>query len=190
MRVFVHYQLRMFTLVVEASDTIGKVKRQIQYEQGIPHDRQRLFYFGYSTKDESVLETYNIQEDSSLHLEDSSVCCRTRRCPACLRDRSRSAGAAAMAERPDWRGLPETYNIQEDSSLHLEDSSVCPRDVCPTEERDFGPAAKERRARERRRAAERRRSEERRATERERRRLRRERAPQGGVDGSGEAEAP
>ncbi len=74
MHVIVHTQGRMFTLVVEASDTIGKVKRQIQDEQGIPHDRQRLFYFGYSTKDDLVLSTYNIQTGSSLILEDSSAC--------------------------------------------------------------------------------------------------------------------
>ena len=81
MHVFVHTpQGRMFTLAVEASDTIGEVKRRIQDEQGIPRDRQRLFYFSCDTKDNMVLSTYNIQTGSSLQLEDRSSCY-----PDCLR---------------------------------------------------------------------------------------------------------
>lgn len=55
---------KTITLAVEPTDTVDRIKMQIQDKEGIPPDQQRLIFAGvYLDNDESTLRDYGIMSD-------------------------------------------------------------------------------------------------------------------------------
>lgn len=56
------------TLEIDPSDSIEKVKGEIQDKKGIPPEQQRLMFNGKEMNDHFTLRDYNIQNGSTIHL--------------------------------------------------------------------------------------------------------------------------
>ena len=68
MQIFVILFNKAIPLDVESTDTIEKVKKQIQDKEGIPLAQQKLLLFGRELDDSKTLNDYNIQENLNLNL--------------------------------------------------------------------------------------------------------------------------
>ena len=62
-------QEKTISLNMETSDTILKMKEEIQRMEGIPVDKQRLMYRGIQLEDDKTITDYNIQSNIRLHVQ-------------------------------------------------------------------------------------------------------------------------
>ncbi|KAF9070562.1 ubiquitin-related domain-containing protein [Rhodocollybia butyracea] len=70
MQVFVRTWTGMITISVEveSSDTTEALKAKIQDKEGVPPDRQRLFFAGQQLENGRTMASYNIRNDATISL--------------------------------------------------------------------------------------------------------------------------
>ena len=69
MQIFVKFTSgKILTLEVEPTDSIDSIKQKVQEREGIPPNRQQLFFNGQRLEEGKTLSDYNIQKESILDL--------------------------------------------------------------------------------------------------------------------------
>ncbi len=53
---------------IEATDTVATLKSKVADKEGVPAEQQRLVYNGKQLEDEATLESYEIKEQTTVHL--------------------------------------------------------------------------------------------------------------------------
>lgn len=66
--VFIKTSTHKFSINVEPKDTINEVKLKIQREEGIPYNKQRLYFNGRRLNDHLTVASYKIKKESIMHL--------------------------------------------------------------------------------------------------------------------------
>lgn len=64
---------QIFTTYVFPGDTLAQIKQRIQDREGIPPGQQRLIFGGKQMEDDQPVELFGLQEQSLVHLIQSSV---------------------------------------------------------------------------------------------------------------------
>lgn len=85
---------KTIALDVKPSDSIRKVKTQIQNKAGIPLNEQWLIYAGKQLENSRSLSSYQVLDESTFHLSDRSVAV-TKKAPA----GKKAASAAKLTKR-------------------------------------------------------------------------------------------
>ena len=66
MEIFIHTLAgKIIPLAVEPSDSLAKVKAKVQFKEGIPSHKQRVFL---ELKDDHFLSDYGVQAESALYV--------------------------------------------------------------------------------------------------------------------------
>ena len=68
-RICINDSGRIFTIDCGDNYNIALVKKIIEQEEGIPKDKQRLFYGGYVLEDDKFINFYSIVEGSTVWLQ-------------------------------------------------------------------------------------------------------------------------
>lgn len=68
MQLFVKGLSGLLVVNVNPSDTVGKLKSLIEISEGVEYHKQRLIYGGQPLEDLETIESYGIENESTIHI--------------------------------------------------------------------------------------------------------------------------